>query len=82
MFQIKGGKGKVPHIKKLLGISDLRIDNLRRSYGSLLLDDGVAIEVVSKILGHSSIAVTEKVYAFVNREFVKRAVDVADSVFG
>jgi integrase len=40
-----------------------RFQDLRRTAGSLLLQAGVAIEVVSVILGHSDIRITKKIYA-------------------
>lgn len=49
-------------------IKDLRWHDLRRTCGSWMLQDGVSIEVVSKWLGHGSIAVTEKSYAFLRTE--------------
>lgn len=45
------------------GIKDLHLHDLRRSLGSWMLSSGASIETVSKILGHSSIRVTEQVYA-------------------
>jgi site-specific recombinase XerD len=36
---------------------------LRRTFGSTLLNKGVSIEVVSKMLGHSNTRVTEDAYA-------------------
>lgn len=36
---------------------------LRRTFGSYLINRGVRLEVVSKLLGHSSTVVTEKAYA-------------------
>jgi integrase len=45
------------------GIKDLQLHDLRRSLGSWMLSSGASIETVSKILGHSSIRVTEQVYA-------------------
>lgn len=44
-------------------IKDLHLHDLRRSLGSWMLSSGATIETVSKILGHSSIRVTEQVYA-------------------
>lgn len=56
------------------GISDLRWHDLRRTCGCRLLQDrGLSIEQVSKWLGHSSIAVTERAYAFLNVEHLHRA---------
>ena len=45
------------------GIKDLHLHDLRRSLGSWMLSSGASIETVSKTLGHSSIRVTEQVYA-------------------
>lgn len=36
---------------------------LRRTFGSHLLNQGVRIEIVSKLLGHASTTITEKAYA-------------------
>lgn len=46
-----------------LGISGLHIHDLRRTLGTWMLSSGATIEEVSKTLGHSSIRVTEQVYA-------------------
>ena len=37
--------------------------DLRRSCGTLLIQRGVPLHVVSRILGHTSTGVTERVYA-------------------
>jgi integrase len=52
-------------ICKLAGISDLHVHDLRRTLGTWMLSQGVPIGVVSKKLGHSSIRITEQVYAHV-----------------
>jgi integrase len=44
---------------------------LRRSYGSYLLNAGVRIEVVSRLLGHSSTVVTQRYYARLQDETVR-----------
>jgi site-specific recombinase XerD len=41
----------------------LKPHTLRRTFGSHLLNKGVRLEVVSKLLGHASTAITEKAYA-------------------
>ena len=46
-----------------LGIEDCRPHDLRRTMGSWMLMNGTPIEVVSRTLGHTSIQVTERVYA-------------------
>lgn len=45
------------------GIEDATIHDLRRSCGTFLIRAGVDLYVVSKILGHSSTAVTQQRYA-------------------
>ena len=42
----------------------------RHSAGMLLLNNGVRLEVVAKVLGHSSVKITEKVYASVLKKTV------------
>ena len=44
---------------------------LRRTFGSDLLNKGVRLEVVSKLLGHSSTAVTERCYARLQDETIR-----------
>lgn len=43
--------------------SEISPHTLRRSFASDLLNRGVRLEVVSKLLGHASVAVTQKAYA-------------------
>ena len=50
---------------------------LRRTFGSHLLNQGVRLEVVSKLLGHASTSVTEKAYAELLYETARREVFVA-----
>lgn len=50
---------------EMCGIENLHIHDLRRSLGSWMLSSGASIESVSKTLGHSSIRVTEQVYAHI-----------------
>jgi len=47
---------------------------LRRTFGSDLLNRGVRLEVVSKLLGHASTTVTEKAYAQLLHETTRREV--------
>lgn len=43
---------------------------LRRTYATLLLNSGVNISAVSKMLGHSQISITQKAYAKTTSDFV------------
>lgn len=48
---------------KIAEVPDCRPHDLRRTLGSWMLMNGSPIEVVSRMLGHSSIRITEQVYA-------------------
>lgn len=57
------------------GIKEFRWHDLRRTCGCRLLQDkGLDILTVSKWLGHSSISVTERVYAFLETEQLHKAI--------
>ena len=61
-------------------ISDLCWHDLRRTAGCRWLQrDGRSMEEVSILLGHSSVAVTEARYAFLDAEAVARAVSCTKS---
>lgn len=63
----KGLKGAA----RRAGIKDLRWHDLRRTAGCRWLQrDRLSMEEVSTLLGHSSVAVTEKSYAFLDSEKV------------
>lgn len=66
---------------KRAGIKDLRWHDLRRTCGCRLLQDmGLSMEKVSKWLGHSSIAVTERAYAFLHVEHLHKAIEHAPAL--
>ncbi len=48
---------------KALGLAGIGIHSLRHSHASLLLSGGVPVAVVSKRLGHSSPATTQRIYS-------------------
>lgn len=58
---------------KRAGISDLKWHDLRRTCGSWMLQRGVDIKVVSEWLGHGSVVVTERSYAFLGNERLRDA---------
>lgn len=55
-------------------IETLRFHDLRHSAGSLMLADGAQLVDVSKILGHSSVAVTATIYAHSYEDNKRRAI--------
>ena len=46
-----------------LGLEDVRMHDLRRTFGYNLVKQGMSIYEISKLLGHSSVVTTEKHYA-------------------
>ena len=46
-----------------LGIPDIRFHDLRRTFGYILIKQGMSIYKVSKLLGHASVRTTEQHYA-------------------
>lgn len=55
------------------GIKDLKWHDLRRTFGCRRLqDDGMPIEHVSYMLGHHSVAVTERSYAFLTVDAIEQ----------
>ena len=57
------------------GLPKLRWHDLRAAYGALLLSAGIDIAVVSKALGHSSLALTARHYAGVADHLGRQAAD-------
>lgn len=55
--------------------------DLRHSFVSILSVRGVPIEEISRLMGHSSIAVTEVVYRHELRPVIEAGASVMDDVF-
>jgi integrase len=58
-------------------LPELTFHGLRHSWASLMLASGVDISIVSKLAGHSSVAITADVYAHMMKGVGQRAVDGA-----
>ena len=61
-------------------IKDANIHTFRRIFGSLLVQKGVSIFIVSKLLGHSSVTVTEKHYTDFVDESLRNGIEVLKSI--
>ncbi|UQI42696.1 tyrosine-type recombinase/integrase [Vreelandella venusta] len=59
---------------KRVRLEDLRIHDLRHTAASWLVSDGVPLEVIKELLGHSSITMTER-YAHLAPQRVREAVN-------
>ena len=64
------------------GVGRRRFHASRHTAATLMLNDGVALEVVSATLGHASLAITADVYAKVRPELQRTAADAMDKRFG
>ncbi|GGF11310.1 site-specific integrase [Subtercola lobariae] len=62
------------------GLPHMRLHDLRHEHASLLLSGGVDIAVVSKRLGHSTIAVTSDLYSHLLADANRAAADAMESV--
>jgi site-specific recombinase XerD len=62
------------------GIQNANIHTLRRTFGSLLVQQGVSIFTVSKLLGHSSVTITEKHYADLVDENLRDGINVLEAI--
>lgn len=73
------------HLQKIMaaaGLPRICFHDARRSFVSLAHDAGVDIETISKLVGHSSTAVTRSVYLLVFEEKKREAVERLDGLFG
>ena len=57
-----------------VGINDVRVHDLRHTYASLLIQNGVSLYEVQKLLGHSSPNMTQR-YAHLNPNSLKQIVN-------
>lgn len=62
-LNFEGLKSGFERARVKAGMKHVTFHDLRRSCGTLLIREGVPLHVVSRILGHTSTAVTERVYA-------------------
>ncbi len=61
------------------GLEPIRVHDLRHSWATMALLQGVPLKVVSEALGHSSITVTADLYSHVTEDMARSAIDaVAD----
>lgn len=68
-------------VLKRAGIKGLRFHDLRHSFASFCLSEGVDLYTVSKLLGHKNIQTTTR-YAHLELEQLKKATNMVSKVFG
>lgn len=63
---------------KMAGLTDVRIHDLRRTFGSRLAQEGVPIQQISQLMRHGDITVTHKTYAHLAPSTLADAASVLD----
>lgn len=73
---IKDARKALWKAMKRANITDLHSHDLRRSFASLLVNANVDIYQIKDLLGHSSVAVTQKAYAHLQNDTLRSASEV------
>lgn len=60
---------------KAAGLPDVSPHDLRRTFGSWLIQRGVGVKFVSEMLGHGDVRITQEVYGVVDVEHLRGAVE-------
>jgi len=74
IFNDRFGQYKWEKIRQKVGLADLKFHDLRKTFGSVLAQNGVSTAVTQKLLEHSSPDLTNKVYTNVD-PVLRHAVD-------
>lgn len=89
VFPARCGKGHLIDVRKPLwramaraDISDLRPHDLRRSFASLAVNAGVDLYQIKDLLGHSSVAVTQRAYAHLQQGTLRTASEIVAQTVG
>ena len=70
-------------ILKAVGITrHMRLHDLRHTYGSLAIQRGVDILLVSRQMGHSSVAITDRVYGHLKPEATREVAAAWEAILG
>ena len=68
------------NIMKALKLPRLRLHDIRHMLGTTLVQNGIPIQDISRMLGHSSISITEQRYAKTNKDQANRATNAFNSL--
>jgi integrase len=67
---------------KVAGLKDIRLHDLRHSAATLLANEGADLTQISKMLGHSSPAITDKIYAHLKLPRMRETATLMDKILG
>jgi integrase len=79
-LNFEGLKSGFRRAREAAGMPQVTFHDLRRSCGTLLIQQGVPLNIISRILGHSSTAVTERVYAHLSNAQVRKGLDALSAL--
>jgi len=65
-------------MRATVGLEDVRLHDLRHSYASLLVSEGLSLEIIGKLLGHSKIQTTQR-YAHLADAPLRAATELVSS---
>jgi integrase len=66
-------------IRDRAGLGDVRLHDLRHSFASFLVNEGVSLYVVQGLLGHANARTTQR-YAHLQSDTLTRATDMVDAI--
>jgi integrase len=79
-LEAEGIKSGFRRAREKAGMPHVQFRDLRRSCGTLMAQHGVPLHVISKILGHSSVQVTERVYAHLANQQMHDGLAILDGL--
>jgi len=74
IFRDRFNQYRLDKIREKVGLADLKFHDLRKTFGSILAQNGISTAVTQKLLEHSSPDLTNKVYTNVD-PVLRHAVD-------
>lgn len=85
-MRARAGAGSAAHVLfqkavKKAKLGDVRPHDLRHSYGSILLDKGVPLPAVSRLLGHANVQTTARIYAGILEGREQRTMNLVNRAF-
>ena len=87
VFRSRQTGGRLKHYAKTFAriaeeaqLKDITAHDIRRTFGSLAINQGVSLHAVSKLLTHSQSAITESRYAFLSTDSLQAASDAVSKV--
>lgn len=67
-------------IRKLSGLEDVRMHDLRHTYASICIGQGMALSVIAKLLGHSRVRTTERYAHLADDPIATAAAEIGDFI--